>query len=134
MGALTFILSSYAANFGLGLVIHTISGLLTRGAVEKELQDPKGPFRSMEDSRMLYPPFISGLVNASLLLWCKSFLGLNVAGMEYRYAFALWVMGAGHGVLMDYSCYKISAKTAAHFWVSTLATALMNGYLLSKWA
>ena len=119
-----------------------------------------GPFRSFEEKAMLYGPLLSPWVHAKLcLLFANACFGKASVqkwslGQALAFTISLWLVrapfpltrsncgaathtraslqvSAGHGILLDWSTFKISWRVAVQFWASSFAAALANGICLA---
>lgn len=135
--SLVYIAAAGSAGFALNLVFHGVGKVLWGGSIEKELYDNNGIWRPMQDLRMLYAPLVSPFVSAAALAWALRLLGVSVVGSPHagmKASLVLWLIGAGHGIWIDYCSTKMTARLATHFWLSTALEAALQGYLLSRFS
>jgi hypothetical protein len=133
--SLLFVAASGGAQFAANLVMSGLSKVLGYGAaVEEELHRKPadgGIFRGMDDVRMLYAPLVSPFASAALLAWVARALAVPATD-GVKLSMALFAVGAAHGLLIDYTTYRISARTVAYFLLCTAVNAAINGSLLAR--
>jgi hypothetical protein len=131
---LPFYLASWAAQVLVNLLSNALSSRFNPAA-QAELQSKKGIWRPLNDPLMLYPLLFAPLVNAIALHQLHAALQLPSVSGSVRSGCALsaclWAVGPLHGMLINYTSVKVSALLSAHFALTTLALALVNGALLS---
>jgi len=137
MQAFKFCAASWISQVLLNLLSHALSSALNP-AVQRELSSPRGIWRPLKDPLMLYPLLGAPLVQAIVLHQLHAALRLPSVAGDVRSACALaamlWAAGPLHGMLINYTSLRVSANVTAHFTLTTLACALVNGLLLAQFS
>ena len=115
-------------------VLHVILNKPIGAAAEMAARG--GPFRDFKDPRSLYFPFIAPIVSALLTraLAIGLFSAPVVAAWSRadgaRFALALWAATSAHGIVLDYTVFRISPRILAMFLVGSCVGAACTGALL----
>lgn len=131
-----FLACSWAAQVAASIVFHVVVHAVAGSAVEAELNDPRGVWRPMTDARMMYPIAVAPLANAAILHFVRGALRVPVPDARAGVALAvlIWLVGPGHGLVVEWMSMKVSAAVTLHFVLSTLLLACVNGAVLGYFA
>ena len=118
------------------IILHFTITKPSGAAAEMALKN--GPFRDLSSPLMLYfflcAPTVQALATYTL---ASSFFGANtVAGWSdeeaVRFTVSLWAATSAHGILLDYTTFRISPRILVHFWVGSLTTAAIIGVAMAR--
>mmetsp|Transcript_19991 Transcript_19991/g.58401 ORF Transcript_19991/g.58401 Transcript_19991/m.58401 type:complete len:151 (-) Transcript_19991:85-537(-) len=93
-------------------------------------------YRPMDSPGMKYVIFGAPFVKSFLVLLVLGVLRVPLQGGPVALPVAtvmLWVIAAGHGILIDYSCMHVTKAATMYLEVSTGLSALANGFAMA-WA
>jgi len=96
---------------------------------------PTGPFRPLKE--MMYPvigaPWVQSLLTVSLARFL--FGDATVASWGFngalRFTTAAWLASAFHGIVLDYTVFRISWRVVLSWWAGSFAAAVATAYAIS---
>ena len=134
--SLSFIFTCGLLNITLGLLLNLCTSFVFGpSALPSALIASHA--RDMKDPLMLFPLLLSPFVSAaSLWVFFQLFSPRGVSASATGGALlgaALWVLGAGHGVLIDAATFNLAPLVVGNFLAVTLLQGCAAGVLLSRW-
>ena len=128
-----YVAVSGIASFAACIVVNALAYAL--GSTARKEMQLSGHFRSVNDPLFLYP--VTGAPFA--IAFALAFLRFAVSDpktvdwtVDHGVAFGLaaWLAGAFHGVILDYTTFKMSSAVLLNFWLGSVTLAVVNGALL----
>ena len=130
---LWYLLPSYLFNVICSILLNVL--VFEPCGITKELSN-ENLFRPLKE--MLYHPFVSPLVHSTLfLLLSNAVFGESVVrswsvAAAIQFSALVWACTSLHGIWLDYTTFKISAKVFVCFLVGSFVSSLVTGYCLAS--
>lgn len=133
---LYFLLPSWLFGVVANILINV--GISEPLGVTKEIGLKNGIFRPLRDPLMAYYPFLFPLVNSILMLALALALygDSPVRGWGYRegvrFVVAVWATTSLHGIVLDFTTFRISTKVFLSFILGSFVNSLIVGYCMGS--